>query len=164
MRVYITLLGRSLHAIINSFWATVKIHEYHPDKMYIIHEVHEGDFEYIQSTIENNLDTIMSEYGFSSEIVFVDVDFLDFQGCMDRINEILEMHKDDSIAIDITSSRKYMAIAAVLSGWESVEHIFFLHTEMVKYREMPFMMRPMLYQHPLDLKNFSKTRGRVWQI
>ena len=162
MKVYITLMGKSTHALVNSFWAASKIHGYYPDKIYIIRENRDDTSR--NEVIKENLKFIMSEFNYSAEIIYVDIDSFDFQGCIDKINEIFNLHEKAEITIDITSGRKYMAVAAVLSGWERAEHIFFLQSEMIKYREMPFMMRPMVYQHPVDLKNFESTRGRVWQI
>ena len=146
--IYITLAGKSAYAIVNSFWASLKIHEYEPDHVYIVTDEYTDNTDIIIEAIRG----VLLAYGLDIDIDRVVIIPYDFQGCMNAIREILDLKSEDSIALDITSGRKYMATAALLAGWERYDHVFFLQTERSRFRELPFLMRPLMYQYPADLK------------
>lgn len=155
-RIYITLSGKSTYAIVNSFWATLKIHGYVPDKIYILYD------EFIEenlSTINDSFRCILAGYGLDLEIVPIEVNVYDFVGCTNAIKNIFRLNRKSEFSLDITSGRKYMVSAAILAGWKKSKHVFFLQTEEYRYGEASFMMRPLMYQYPADLK--QETEGKL---
>ncbi|HIH72152.1 MAG TPA: hypothetical protein HA300_02090, partial [Thermococcaceae archaeon] len=91
MKAYITMLGRSTWAMINSYYAVV-MRGYRPDKIYIFLE--DIYSEKLPKAVEA-LKIISSEYGFSPEIEWAIIEEDNFLEADEKIGELLKKLKEE---------------------------------------------------------------------
>ncbi|MHA1752056.1 MAG: hypothetical protein ACTSYZ_06760, partial [Candidatus Helarchaeota archaeon] len=148
MQVYITTLGRSEWAVINSYYAVVKNKRYYPDLIYIITE---DLFQDRIHKIIDGLNIISNEFGFNPEYkltIVKESEFSDAKNKIDIIAKDLE-NSNNMIAVDITSGRKVLVINILLLIFYSkikVQHIFYLAIKTIKGVNKPYEMIPIQIQ------------------
>ena len=148
-RVYITLCGKSPYAFINSYYASLEYHGFKPDK---IHLMYDRLFEPQVKGLIESIQFINNEYGIEATIYTDNVNLNSVTASLRTFLDIVDEYDDSDIALDSTSGRKYMVTALMLKAWDMCDHIFFLQTDDLDEGEMPFMLRPIYTQHPIDLK------------
>lgn len=157
MKAYITMLGRSTWAMINSYYAVV-MRGYRPDKIYIFLE--DIYSEKLPKAVEA-LKIISSEYGFSPEIEWAIIEEDNFLEADGKIGELLKKLKEEGyeVSVDITSGRKALVAGAAIHALPlEVEHLFYLSLRDLEYANRPYMMIPL---HIQKLKDFME--GRRWK-
>jgi len=157
MRAYITMLGRSNWALVNTYYAVV-MNGYKPDKIYIFLEnTHE---EKLPQTVEA-LKIISEAYGFSPKIHWEIIEEDNFLEADEKIGTLLKTLKEKGheISIDITPGRKVLVVGAAIHALPlEVEHLFYLSLRNLEHANRPYMMIPL---HIQRLKDFME--GRRWK-
>jgi predicted signal transduction protein with EAL and GGDEF domain len=153
---YITILGRSKWALINTFYSVLRERKYYPDKIYIV-------TEHIYCTeLDRTIDAIKlisQEFGLKPEIdsiVVSDVDFL--EAGREIFNLVKELKSENArIAIDITPGRRALVAAALLPAMKlKIDHVFYLEIKDTSDAAKPFMMIPLEIQKIHDFIEKAK--------
>jgi hypothetical protein len=153
MRAYITILGRSIWAVINSLYAVMKHEDIRPDVVYIITE---NIFkEKLESTVEG-VKIVLDEFGIEPRIETKIVAEGKFVLAGNAIKNLIKDLKDRdySIDVDITPGRKSLVAGMMLVlNKEQVDHIFYLDIKTIVDVSYPYEMIPKQIQ---SLKDFMK--------
>lgn len=151
MRTYITILGRSSWALINTYYAVLKHIRFYPDNIYIITEdIFKPDLD----KVEAGLKILSEEFGFEPKIYKKTMKEANYGESGIRINNLIKRLKDKrhDIAVDITSGRKALVAAALIPLSKThVNYIFYLAIKTTKGVNKPYEMIPMQIQ---DLRDF----------
>ncbi|NJE06242.1 hypothetical protein E3E36_08825 [Thermococcus sp. M36] len=147
---YVTLLGRSEWALVNTYYAVVSRGR-KPNKVFIFTE--ETYRKKLPRVVEA-LKAISQAYNFTPEIeavVIPDNSFLEADRKFKKLFQSLE-REGYTIGLDITSGRKALATAAVVQLREfPVDRIIYMALLDMDFPDRPYMMIP---AHMQRLKNF----------
>jgi hypothetical protein len=162
-KVYITMLGRSIWAVLNSYHAVLREKGFFPDEIVLFAEGKscESLLKEITTTVRG-LELLSEEFGISPEIghqviseyeceVGSDDDFVKM---VQHIHELIKSRKKDGeqIAIDITPGKKTLVAGTLLPvNLSDVDHIFYLSIKEIVPR--PYMMIPYQIQQLNDFKD-----------
>ncbi|MDI3498308.1 hypothetical protein [Archaeoglobus sp.] len=155
-RAYITLLGRSAWAVLNTYYAVLVEKSYYPDTIHIFAE--KSYAEDLDSIIEG-MRALSEEFEFKPEISSTIIEDNDFITAVEKIGEMVKELKKQgcSVAIDITPGRKPLVSAALIPAVKlRLEHIFYLAVK--KLEPKPYMMIPIANQ---QLRDFMEEAARV---
>lgn len=151
LKVYITFLGRSIWAVINSYYAVLKEKEYQPDLIYLVVE---SLFEEKLQKTRKGLEILSEEFGFSPKIEAIPVKEAAFVEAGKVINDLIKKLKEnkDTIAVDLTPGRKAL-IAGTLIPLSKihVDYVFYLAINTLAGVNLPYEMIPAQIQ---SLKDF----------
>ncbi len=160
MNAYVTLLGRSAWALLNTYYAAVD-GGYRADSVYVFAE---GAYENLVERVEKGLKIISDGYGFSPNIETHMVKGDDFIAAAKKVRETLHalMEEGNGVSIDITPGRKVLVAAALLSAFElssrtglNVDKVLYLAVKETKpkpYYKIPFQIQ--------ELRNLVKDLPR----
>ncbi|MBE8540166.1 hypothetical protein [Geoglobus acetivorans] len=155
-RAYITILGRSTWALINTYYAVLMKKEYFPDTLHIFSEnVFADELE----KAAEGMRILSKEFGISPEIQTHLVPEADFVSAGRMISELIRRLKEEgcSIAIDITAGRKALVAAALIPAVKhKMDHVFYLAVKRLESK--PYMMIPMANQ---SLRDFIREAEAV---
>jgi len=158
MKAYLTLLGRSTWALINSYYAVLEERDYHPDKVMIYAE---GSGE-TQSIVEA-IRSISNEYSFHPNIEARVVQEGDFIASGNMISADLKKLKEEryETALDITPGRKPLVAGAILSASkQNIDHIYYLMIDSTEDADKPYLLIPRKRQ---TLTDFAEETRRHQQ-
>jgi hypothetical protein len=147
-KAYVTLLGRSGWAVINTYYAVLAEKAYYPD---FIHIFAEKSFSADLEKIVEGLKILSEEYGFTPEINYTIVEDNDFVSAVRKIGELVKSlrEKNCSIAIDITPGRKPLVSAALIPAVKlRMDHVFYLAVKELENK--PYIMIPIANQQLRD--------------
>jgi hypothetical protein len=158
LRAYITILGRSIWAVINALYAVVKHKSAHPDLIYIITE---DLFKEKLETTQEGVRIIAEEFGFNpvieSKIVEDGKPAVAGIEISKLINDLKKAGYD--IDIDITPGRKALVAGIMIAiEKENVDHIYYLDIKTIVDVNLPYEMIPMQYQ---SLKVFLEKKPEL---
>jgi hypothetical protein len=148
MRAYITLLGRSKWALINSYYAVLEEKTYYPNKVIVCSEANSHPEE-----ISSALTAISEEYGFKPSIEVKTIPDGDFIAAGNLIKLDLKQLKeaDYETALDITPGRKATVAGAILSATrQSIDHIYYLMIDSTDEADKPYPLIPFKRQKLID--------------
>ena len=151
LKTYITFLGRSAWAVINCYYAVVKLKDYFPELIYIVTE---DLFKDQVDNIVNGLTIISENFGFTPQFDLTIVENAEFIDAGNKINNIIKKLKDfnHKIAVDITPGRKALVAGTLIPLSKiQVDHIFYLAIDTLKDANKPYEMIPFQIQ---SLKDF----------
>ncbi|MHA1798891.1 MAG: hypothetical protein ACTSVY_10645 [Candidatus Helarchaeota archaeon] len=151
MKAYITFLGRSIWAVLNSYHAVLKEKGYQPDLIYLIIE---DLFNKNSQKTHRGLEIISEEFNFSPEIKEIIVEEARFVEAGKQIKTLIKelKNKDYKIAVDLTPGRKALVAATLLTISNiDVDHVFYLALKILKGASLPYEMIPRQIQ---NLKDF----------
>jgi len=137
-KIYITMLGRSIWAVLNSYYAVLKEKQYYPDDIILFAETisdpeHARDLELTKQGLELTSShfgiTPAIHYQVISEVEYEvesDDDFIKAVQCLSRL--IKERKKaGDTMTLDITPGKKTLVTGALLPiTLSDVDHVFYL--------------------------------------
>ncbi len=153
-RAYITILGRSVWALLNTYYAVLMEKSYYPDSVYIYAEdIYAEELEKAAEGIK----ILSEEFGFTPEIHAEIVNEADFIKAGKEISQLIKKLKEEecSIAIDITPGRKALVAAALIPAVKHrMDHVFYLAVKRLEPK--PYMMIPLSIQ---QLKDFMEAGG-----
>jgi len=153
---YITMLGRSGWALVNSYYAAVRERSYRPDEVVIFAE--EGTARGLEAA-STGIMVISGKYGFHPKVQSEVVRDGDFIEAGRKITAIIKTWKDagNKIAVDVTPGRKALVVGAVIPlSKVGVDHIFYLQIDDTYGSSKPYMMIPLGRQ---TLRDFIEEAG-----
>ncbi|MBN2151641.1 MAG: hypothetical protein JW839_09360 [Candidatus Lokiarchaeota archaeon] len=159
VRAYITILGRSIWAVINALYAVLKQKAIKPDLIYIVTE---DLFKDRLELAREGVDILAEEFGFKPKVEKVVVEEGNPTVAGREISTLIDGLKKAgfSIDIDITPGRKSL-VAGIMIALEkaNVENIYYLDIKTITDVNIPYTMIPMQLQ---SLKTFiEKKEGPV---
>jgi hypothetical protein len=148
MKAYLTLLGRSKWALINSYYAVQEEKDYRPDKVIIYNETKSDS-----TPIPDAITTISKEYGFTPKIEVKTLSEGDFIAAGNTISSDLKQLKQEGYetALDITPGRKALVAGAILSATkQNIDHIYYLMIDSTDEADKPYPLIPRKRQTLID--------------
>jgi len=157
-KAYITILGRSTWALINTYYAVLIEKAYYPDVIHVFaEEVYKGELE---KAVEG-LKILSEEYHFAPEIHTHVVGEADFVNAGIEISSLIRRLREEGycIAIDITPGRKALVAAALIPAVKHrMNHVFYLAVRNLESK--PYMMIPLAEQKLRDfIQEAKNVRG-----
>ncbi len=156
MKAYITILGCSTWALINTYYAVLMEKAYHPDVIHIFAEdIYAEELEKAAEGIR----ILSEEFGVSPEIKTHVVPEADFVEAGKTISELIRKLREEgcSIAIDITPGRKALVAAALIPAVKHrMDHVFYLAVKRLENR--PYMMIPLANQSLRDFVGEARSK------
>ncbi|NJD99286.1 hypothetical protein E3E26_05750 [Thermococcus sp. LS1] len=147
---YVTLLGRSEWALVNTYYAVVSRNR-KPRKVFIFtEEVYRKKLPKVVEAIK----VISQAYNFNPEIETVVIPNNSFLEADKKFKELFQRLEEEgyTIGLDITSGRKALATAAVVQIRDfPVDRIIYMALLDMDFPDRPYMMIP---KHMQRLKNF----------
>ncbi|AIY89249.1 hypothetical protein [Geoglobus acetivorans] len=156
MKAYITMLGRSTWALVNTYYAVLMEGRYFPD---IVHIFAEDIFADELGKAAEGMRVLSEEFGISPEIQTHLVPEADFVSAGRMISELIRRLKEEgcNIAIDITAGRKALVAAALIPAVKhKMDHVFYLAVKRLESR--PYMMIPMANQSLRDFVGEAQSK------
>jgi len=150
VKAYITILGRSTWALINTYYAVLAEKAYYPELIYIFAEDIYAD--QIGKAIKG-IEILSEEFGFKPEIKQEVVRELDFVEAGLKITSLIKDLKQNGykVAIDITPGRKALVAGALIPISKiGVDHVFYLAIKTLDNVSKPYKMIPLQIQELRD--------------
>lgn len=148
-RAYITILGRSLWALSNVYYAVLVQKSFFPD---VVHIFTEKIFLENLPKAEKAIKVLSEEFNFVPEIQTHVSEETEFLKVGFEVNELIKKLKSEGyrIAIDVTPGRKALVVALLIPAMkQKIDHIFYLAVK--RLEDKPYMMIPLQAQ---KLKDF----------
>lgn len=145
---YITFVGRSDWAVVNSFWATLFHTDIIPDEIQVIYKKHDKDMA--ESSIKG-IKKILEVKDIDAEIEeYVIEDEFDVMKAAEHVEEICEDGRP--VILDITPARKAMASGSVIEGVKmEVEGVLYLYIDSVKNADRSYLDIPLPRQDLVEM-------------
>jgi len=147
-KAYITLLGRSAWAVLNTYYAVLAEKSYYPNTIHIFAEKsYSEDLE----KIAEGMRILSEEFEFEPKIDSTIIEDNDFISAVRKIGELVKKLKEQgcSVAIDITPGRKTLVSAALIPAVKlRLDHVFYLAVK--ELEDKPYMMIPLANQQLRD--------------
>jgi hypothetical protein len=150
--VYVTMLGRSVWALLNSYYAVLRDGGFQPKKIIVFGE---EVFSDQKPQVQEGLRIISEEFGLTPTIKFELMKEADFIEAGKRISLLIKESKEahNPVAIDITPGRKAMVAGALVPLAKiDVDHVFYLLIKSLDDAAKPYMMIPYQNQQLKDFK------------
>ena len=158
--VYVTLLGRSGWAVLNTYYAVVRDGRFVPGEIHVFTESTEAP---LLGPVTDGLARITAAFGGVAETASTVVPDADFVEAGRQISALVQECKDRGarVAIDITSGRKALVVGALVPLRETgVDHIFYLDITTTEGNALPYMMIPLQIQRLRDFAQYQQ-RGQT---
>ncbi len=156
-KAYITILGRSTWALINTYYAVLAEEAYYPDLIYIFAEDIYAD--QLDKAIRG-IEILSEEFNFKPEIRQEIVREADFVEAGFKITSLIKdlKQKGYKVAIDITPGRKALVAGALIPISKiGVDHVFYLAIKTLDNVSKPYKMIPLQIQELRDFVEDAKT-------
>lgn len=157
-KAYITMLGRYIWSLANSYHAVLRERGYLPERVYIFtEETYRGSLEKATKAVE----VLSSSFGISPEIASEIVQEADFSGAGTKVSALVRRLNDEGyeVALDITPGRKALVAGSLLALAKlPVDHVFYLRISNLEGAANPYLMIPLQSQR---LHDFLEEARRV---
>jgi hypothetical protein len=156
--IYITMTGRSIWALLNTYYAVLRETKFRPTQIIILSETeHVGQLPVVKKGL-----TILSEaYGIAPHVDVEQIQTGDFIEAGRKIFAWIKSGRKQGsrVAIDITPGRKALVAGALIPlSSISVDHVFYLQITSTEDAAKPYMMIPLASQ---QLRDFHATTSQV---
>ncbi|AIG97411.1 hypothetical protein AFULGI_00006100 [Archaeoglobus fulgidus DSM 8774] len=155
-KAYITILGRSTWALVNTYYAVLAEKAYYPDLIYIFAEdIYSDQLDKVIRGIE----VLSEEFDFKPEIRQEIVREADFIEAGFKITSLIKDLKQNGykVAIDITPGRKALVAGALIPISKiGVDHVFYLAIKTLDNASKPYKMIPLSIQELRDFVEDAK--------
>lgn len=150
MNVLITMLGRSIRGLVNSFWASMREFDYVPDRIHIITSMTNSE-DISKAAV--SLRVVLQAFGSQAEIFIEPVVGGDVGSVSTMVRELLERYREsgDRIAIDVTSGTKDLVLGSIANDLGGVDHIFYLRIDSLRNADRPYLLIPVERQRMIDV-------------
>jgi len=148
---FITFVGRSEWAVVNSFWAILFHKEIKPSKVHILFR--SSDEERAGLCIEG-LNQILEAEEIDCAIETHEVkERFDLMGPAKIVEEIMRESKENKIVLDITPARKFMASGSLVQAMKrDIEDVYYLYIDEVdEAAKRPYLDIPLPRQELLEM-------------
>lgn len=145
-KAYITILGRSSWALVNTYYGVLKERGYIPDEIHIFTE---QMYKPKLAGIIDALRIISEGFGISPGFSTYSVSDVDFYQAGKKFQKLVKDLKDRGmeIAIDITPGRRALIAAALIPAMNmKIDHIYYLAIRSTYDAAKPYMMIPLKNQ------------------
>lgn len=148
MKIWVTTVGTTPFAVINSLWAAIDQEGWVPKRIYLI--ASKNTQKYIPGLVRV-IEVIVTSYGGEKiEVVPVNINESDFKIVYENYFNIIKKEKkdDNEVAIDITPGRKYMSAFAMYCALRSeppADKIYYAHIKGGKFQNLPYPYVPAKY-------------------
>lgn len=154
MKVWVTTVGTSPFALINSIWAACIEEDWCADKVYLV--ASEYTKCYIDDLTRIIERVIYCHNGRKAEFESIVVDDTDLKKVLETFVSIVSREKAEGneVAVDITPGRKYMSAFSMYSGLVSsprADKIFYLHLLDNRFLNRPYPMIPATHIYLEDI-------------
>jgi hypothetical protein len=152
MKVWITTIGSSPFAVINTLWAACELEDFKPERVYLIYN--DKMLRELQ-TVKDWIGRITVEYaGARAELIERECSEEDFIRYSKLLNQIIseEKNRGNTVAVDITPGRKIMSAFSMHHGLEKADRVYYLHLLNQRYQNQSFMEIPAEEQNLIDMK------------
>lgn len=154
MNVWITTVGTSSFAVINTLWAACELEGYVPQKVYIVAN---GKVENEVKVVNDWIERILKGYGSAAIIERIHADEVDFMNFSRILSNCIteEKKKGNQVAIDMTPGRKFMSAFSMFNGLakDGADRVYYLHlSDVIKYKNRSFIEIPANEQKLYDMK------------
>ncbi|MFW6195979.1 MAG: TM1812 family CRISPR-associated protein [Thermoplasmatota archaeon] len=148
---FITFVGRSEWAVVNSFTAILFHTDLKPGKIHLLYK--SSDNEIAESCVEG-LNGILDVKGIACDIIEHELkDEFDLMKPAEIMEDILD--EDEEVVIDITPARKFMSSSALIEGMRNdVKGIYYLYIDSIEDADRPYFDIPLPRQDLIEM-----TRG-----
>lgn len=146
---FITFIGRSEWAVVNSFWAILFHRDLTPSKVHILFR--SSDEDKTESCIEG-LKKILEAEEIECTIEEHEVEErFDLMGPAEIVNEIMD--ENEKIVLDITPARKFMASGSLVQAMKrDIEDVYYLYIDEVdESAKRPYLDIPLPRQELLEM-------------
>lgn len=157
MKVYITQVGTSVEAVINSLWMNAFKNGYFPDKIYLLWNEEIGQYK---KAVVEALKILSKEYGFNTDID----DSIEFSE--DDVEDFAKKHENaikseltagNEVIVDTTPGRKYMSGISMKNIAEFDIEGHYLHLKNPNdFRSSWLPEIPIVLQNLVDIKEPGK--------
>lgn len=150
-QTYMTLMGRSGWAVINSFHASVIESGQRPNKIVLFFESQYAD---AIKEVKRGLEVIQEAFS-KPNVVKVEIPTSDINAVANEASECVSQEKKNNseINLDITGGRKAIVAGSLLAlKDEGLDHVHYLDIETTEGVAKPYLMIPLRIQRLLDLK------------
>ena len=158
MRSWITTVGPSPFALINTYWAAVERDGWISNRIFLIYNEQTRSLLPGIAKVLTKITTEIS--GSIPEIRFSLIDEDDLEKVFRTYQKIINDERDigNKIAIDITPGRKYMSAFSLYAGLKegSIDKIYYIHIRGKKFMNHPYPMIPAPY---CDLEDIVSIGG-----
>ena len=140
-QAYITLMGRSGWAVVNSFHAAAIETDYRPQE---VHLIYEKQFAAQVPPVTQALEIIQSSYG-TPNVQAVEVPDWNARSAGAAVVDLVQKLRENGfeIALDITGGRKAPVSGSLLAlRNENLRHLFYLGIEKTEGAAKPYLMIP----------------------
>ncbi|MCD6110248.1 MAG: hypothetical protein J7K08_01030 [Thermoplasmata archaeon] len=138
------------HAVVNSYWAILRV-GFHPQEVVLL--LTEG-FERQPEEVIPAMEAL-SEYetGSTPHFRVIDIRDVDYTALPERLKDIFtEGAKGAETALDVSPGRKYLVVPAVMAAREAgVKHIFYTFIRDLSWGDVPLPLKPFTTYHVYDL-------------
>ena len=158
MQAYITILGRSVWAVINSLYAVLKQTDNRPD---VVHIVTETIFKDKLDKTTKGVRMVLDGFGLHAAVKTMIVAEGKYVVAGKAIQGLVKKLRSEGheIVVDITPGRKSLVSGAMLAlNKEQVAHIYYLDINTIVGVNLPYEMIPRQIQ---SLKDFKQETGEA---
>lgn len=154
MNVWITTVGSSPFAVINTLWAACELEKYVPEKVYLVAN---GKVENEVKVVTEWIQRIIKAYGAVANIERIHADEVDFMNFSRLLSSCIteEKKKGNEVAVDMTPGRKFMSAFSMFNGLaeNGADRVYYLHlNDVTIYKNHSFIEIPANEQKLYDLK------------
>jgi len=154
-QAYITLVGRSAWAVINSYYFLIKEERISPDLIMVFSE--ELFKEKLDSIVEG-LKIVNEGFDVEADITTEVVGNAQYVPAGIEVSQKVKELKEAgyTIALDVTPGRKALVAASLISAYKiGISHVFYLAVDRIE--DIPVMMKP---KGSLHYRDFMQEVGR----
>jgi len=158
-RVYVSLLGRSAWALLNTYYAVAREVHYFPDTVYIAVE---APYRNGTAHVVEGVRAISAHFGFSPEVECIPVAQGNMVDVYLRVYRLIEEKRTEGsrVAIDITPGRKSTVAGVLLPiTLNDVDHVFYLEIATTDDVAKPYQMIPRQFHQLHDFKEEAVRAG-----
>ncbi len=157
---YITLLGRSTWALINTYYAVLREKGLRPDRIFIVVETPYAD---ASDLAVEGIRIVSKAFGCTPDIHTETVREADFVGAGRTVRSLAGdlIGLGYRVALDITSGRKAMVAGALIAtslAHLDIRHIYYLAMKSLDDVAKPYMMIPLQIQ---QIRDFIEDAGAL---
>jgi len=151
MRVWITTVGESAFAVVNTIWAACVFDGFVPECVHLFQNLRVRDNV---GKVKDWVKIILGSFGVNVVFVDHDVDEDDIDGFASEFRSVVDSERERGsvVAIDMTPGRKFMSAYAMVVGFEcGVDKLYYLHLYDSSYQDRDFVLIPFVKQRLVNL-------------
>lgn len=166
MRVWVTVVGRSRFAVINTVWSACIWDSFVPQCVHLVkNTLVEDNVKAVREWVKK----ILSVYGVPSpSFEEHDSDEDDMNSFADILRNVVQnvVSEGNEVAVDITPGRKFMSAFAMILGQKfRVPKLYYLHLYDPSYVDKPFVLIPFNLQKLVNLAELlDKRKGSAEKL